>query len=333
LELELTSKSQLITVVIPSFDKQHILLESLEYWLNGGFKVIVLDGSYSALKSTNLPKNSDLRYFHMPQDFLSRLVFALKEIDTPYSLVVPDDELWEYRSVLSAIDHLENNEQVGYIYPRSIGFSQKNQEIEFCLGYNYSKFNYIGSRFRLLRLANFGLAYYPAGMYSVCRTEIYRKALHICTENRLTLDSIEEIIIELYLRVNSRADYLHDVVWFRNLSVPPVGTMDGSIYVRNIDEYNFGNWWVRNRFKMKSWTLVQELSNKYSFGFPLRRSMYTLLVFEVWITLQMYSSKNFGLIHKLLRRTHVPARGKKALKQQLNVQLPSSVLKTLSKMV
>ena len=56
-----------LTVIIPTYNRQHFLLRQTMYWANSGAKLIVIDGSPKPLKS-NLQKifkkSSDIKYIH-----------------------------------------------------------------------------------------------------------------------------------------------------------------------------------------------------------------------------------------------------------------------------
>ena len=101
-----------LTVVVPSKCRQDYLLRQIRYWSATSAQLIIVDG-------TSLPISSEVRhevnthprieYHHIPSSLNDRLHFAGGMIETPYAVMLSDDEFHLPTGLAASIRVLEGN--------------------------------------------------------------------------------------------------------------------------------------------------------------------------------------------------------------------------------
>jgi glycosyltransferase domain-containing protein len=81
-----------ITLLILSRNRQHCLKETLQFYRSTNLNILVLDNSPEPLDLHYVPENC--RYINLKLDFAQRCAKAVELIDTPYTIIGADDELY-----------------------------------------------------------------------------------------------------------------------------------------------------------------------------------------------------------------------------------------------
>ena len=170
-----------LTIVVPSKCRQDYLLRQIRYWSATSAQLIIVDG-------TSLPIPSEVRhevnthprieYHHIPSSLNDRLHFAGGMIETPYAVMLSDDEFHLPTGLAASIRVLEGNPelagcmgQVLSITPmgdRQVGvFARAYPSLH---GYNVR--NSQPAKRLVAAMAN----YVPATCYAVLRTPIWESS-------------------------------------------------------------------------------------------------------------------------------------------------------------
>lgn len=96
-----------ITLVILSHNRQHCLKSTLKFYESTNLNLLVLDNSPNALSENYIPKNC--RYINLDAPFAQRSAQAAGLIETPYTIIGADDEIYIPSSLEKMKDFLDNN--------------------------------------------------------------------------------------------------------------------------------------------------------------------------------------------------------------------------------
>ena len=169
-----------LTVIVPSYCRQPYLLRQVIYWMNSAAKVILLDGSPEPLPrhlTFALEGISNVRYCHSPIGMVERLTAVKFMIDTPYSVLLGDDEFHLQGGLRQAVLHLQvHRNDVGCI-GQSLKFfvSQDKDRTRIAYGSGYAHFGYsVQAEGVLDRFSDAIERYNAATCYAVLRTEVWK---------------------------------------------------------------------------------------------------------------------------------------------------------------
>lgn len=81
-----------VTLLILSHNRQHCLIKTLDFYTGTKLNLLVLDNSPSDLDQRFIPVNC--RYFNSEESFANRSGQAAKLIQTPYTIIGADDEIY-----------------------------------------------------------------------------------------------------------------------------------------------------------------------------------------------------------------------------------------------
>jgi len=116
-----------LTIVIPSFERQHYLERQVNYWKDKRVKIIILDGSKCSWEYVFSYEN--VKYFHIPETIEKRLLFAASRIDTEYSALLSDDEFFLPSALESCILQLDNNVDAVSCKGAALGFNYLGKDV------------------------------------------------------------------------------------------------------------------------------------------------------------------------------------------------------------
>jgi glycosyltransferase domain-containing protein len=97
-----------VTLVILSHNRQHCLKQTLKFYENLSLNILVMDNSPLPLGGEFLPKNC--RYFNSDEPFATRSAMAAELIETPYTIIGADDEIYLPTSLKKMQEFLDNNQ-------------------------------------------------------------------------------------------------------------------------------------------------------------------------------------------------------------------------------
>lgn len=97
-----------ITLVILSHNRQHCLRQTLQFYKSTSLNLLVLDNSPLPLEDDVIPKNC--RYINIDEPFAIRSARAAALIETPYTIIGADDEIYLPSSLAKMQGFLDNNQ-------------------------------------------------------------------------------------------------------------------------------------------------------------------------------------------------------------------------------
>lgn len=97
-----------ITLVILSYHRQHCLKATLGFYRNTNLNILVLDNSPEPLGGQHIPANC--KYILSKTDFAARSSQASLLIDTKYTIIGADDEVYLPNALFKMKDFLDNHE-------------------------------------------------------------------------------------------------------------------------------------------------------------------------------------------------------------------------------
>jgi glycosyltransferase domain-containing protein len=170
----------LLTVVIPTYQRQQYLLRVCKYWQNTAVKLIIVDGSEESFEnqlSQTLNNFPNIKYFHLPEKFNLRLNFSTNFINTPYTVLSADDEFLTYSGLSSAIRTLKSNADVVACGGQTIKFNPFRTTKKIDYGEGYKTFGYNVTQNSISERLNFAFKdYKPATFYAVMKSDVWKKS-------------------------------------------------------------------------------------------------------------------------------------------------------------
>ena len=97
-----------ITLVILSHNRQHCLKKTLQFYKSTSLNLLVLDNSPLPLESEFIPSNC--RYINIDESFAVRSARASALVETPYTIIGADDEIYLPSSLEKMQDFLDKND-------------------------------------------------------------------------------------------------------------------------------------------------------------------------------------------------------------------------------
>jgi glycosyltransferase domain-containing protein len=111
----------MLTIVIPSYNRQRYLHRQIRFWKDSPVRLIIVDGSPGPLMlEAALPKN--ITYYHDPRTIEERFKFVASLVETEYCALLSDDEFFLKSALVSCIQFLEKNRDYGAAKGVPLGF-------------------------------------------------------------------------------------------------------------------------------------------------------------------------------------------------------------------
>jgi glycosyltransferase domain-containing protein len=163
----------MVTLIIPTLDRQDLLLRAIDYYQYFDCKVLIADSSDNKFVH-KFPDN--IIYKHLPKAcWTEKLYEAAKDIVTPYVCLVPDDDYLLESSLKEGTFFLGNNLEYASVQGRYYKFELIENQVVFSPRYDLKSNSYaIESEDRYSRLAKTFNPYFPQ-IYSVHRTNLFVK--------------------------------------------------------------------------------------------------------------------------------------------------------------
>ena len=135
-----------VTIVIPSYCRQKYILRQMIYWVNSGVKLLILDGSPSALPKNILKTVSsyqDITYLHLNISLEDRLNKSLDFLETKYIALLSDDDFFIKFTLKNLVQKLDNENDLCGCIGQSIRFNFENEKkkIVYSRGYPHQGYS------------------------------------------------------------------------------------------------------------------------------------------------------------------------------------------------
>lgn len=174
--------SDYLTIVVCTYNRHNCLARLYEYASTANVNLIIADGSPTTCE---LPRDNPLvRYFYMPSSgeeahypqgsLYRRLSSAFSAINTPYSLLMADDEIYSPSSLVDCIRFLEVNPQYVASRGECYGWQPQVKKISRIRLYPNIAAANVQAPDPLLRVYQHFIDYTPRYFFSVTKTDVAR---------------------------------------------------------------------------------------------------------------------------------------------------------------
>lgn len=131
--------NELITLIIPTYNRHRYLNRILEYYKDCSFQIIAADSTNNVYNSTS-PKPRSFQYLHYPDVSLTqKLEAALNEVNTKYVVMCADDDFIIPERIFECVNFLEHNKQYSALQGNSISYKKEDLNstaIQFSIMYD-----------------------------------------------------------------------------------------------------------------------------------------------------------------------------------------------------
>lgn len=230
----------LLTVIVPSYERQDFLLRQCAYWHGSGVTMLIVDGSVNRLFDNALEAISqlqDIKYYHAPSSYVDRLNLASKHIVTPYAVLMGDDEFLLLDGLRSAIKKLEDDGSLAACNAQSIAFYPGRDGDSCTYGPGYPHWQYSIMQTSTRERLSAALSNYTAATaYAVMRTPAWRRSYG--NQRPWTSPYASEMQQAISTYISGGLATVDEVYWMRSDENRPV----------NIGTFNrgrsFQEWWT-----------------------------------------------------------------------------------------
>lgn len=280
-----------ITLVILSHNRQHCLEKTLNFYRNTNLKLLVLDNSPFQLERSLIPENCN--YLHRNLPFADRSSIAADLIDTKYTIIGADDEVYLPSSLFLMQDYLEKNPDYIAVGGSAIAVWKYGPNIAATWAYRktYGYHNNASTAFeRIWNHTGGGIE--PLTSFFTCnlsRTWAAQSCLKMYAKAPiLATDAISVLTI----CGAGKSKYLDLVYWVRNWNQSPRSHLGWD------REITLADWWAKDMnsdLKGRFENDLKEVYEKFSQKDTFEDSWKLVLLSDKFLT-QNSSEKNSGFL-------------------------------------
>ena len=170
-----------LTVVVPSRNRQDYLLRQLRYWYLSSARLIVVDGSTHPLGDrvrSAFDNHERMTYLHERSSLADRFNLVSGLIETPYAVMLGDDEFHVPTGLKASLDVLEENQDLVGCMGQVLSFSPVGlyRRVVFARAYSLLHGYSIRQTASADRLNAAMSVYNMATCYAVLRTTVWQKS-------------------------------------------------------------------------------------------------------------------------------------------------------------
>ena len=184
------------TIIIPTHERQNVLMRSIAYYKNFDCDIIIAD---SSIKKYSSPLPSNVKYRHLPQLSFSRKILEVsREVETSYVCLCADDDYLIQSSLVTGAKFLESEKDFVSVQGRYFKLELVGQEVVFTQRYGNKQSNYFIEEENYLARIIKAYNPYMHHVYSMHRTDIFIKSFRSCADiSRLLLVELASIIVPM----------------------------------------------------------------------------------------------------------------------------------------
>jgi glycosyltransferase domain-containing protein len=214
-----------LSIVIPTFNRQEYAIRAMHYWKNYDVKVLILDGSKDPIKQSVISSiDSNINYYFMPISLMERLYKSTELVKTSYSIMMADDEFFIPSALDSCIKELKKDPEIVSCMGSAISFLFKDKKILTNEIYPDLRNHLVNQETPLERSIYHMSAYTPSSIYSVMRTEIWKKSIRALSYKNFEfyVKSIGEIQFEITSSYLGKYKIINELMWLRSFENEPI---------------------------------------------------------------------------------------------------------------
>jgi glycosyltransferase domain-containing protein len=206
-----------LTIVIPTYERQHFLARHVSLWENTNSKVVILDGSVvSWLDSFKGKLPSNFEYYHNPDSIEKRLHSVKGRITTPYSVLLCDDEFYIPSALQSCVDELERFPDLTVCKGMAVAFNFLDGIVTGHKIYSSLR-GYEVNQLTAEDRVNFHMENYAmAVLWGVTRTNVFNKMLDAMSFGPFLSAAVGEIQCSLIAAWSGKIKVINELMWLRS---------------------------------------------------------------------------------------------------------------------
>lgn len=248
-----------LTVVLPVFERQHLIFRQSDYWRRTNAQLIILDGSSSPLPPVKLKKleeNRNLQYLYSHESFASRMNKVGQMKTKPYIVLTCDDYFLLKSSLCKAIEELEKDKSfVGCGGQRLfVSVGRRNEKLMYSFFHNTFENYQVDSKIITQRLFNAFQSYNGVTNFAVMRSDVWKKSWGSITDS-FSSTNIYEM---------QQAFIAHSLGKFSTIATPYMLCSDEYERINNHEDNRdllFEKWWKAEEYLNERNYFIEVLSN------------------------------------------------------------------------
>ena len=203
-----------ISIIILSLNRPKYLRRTVEYYLEIGLNLIVVDGSE---KKNKFRDHKNLIYINSKTHYYSRLAIAEQKLKTEYYIIANDDEFFLEDGLMRCVNFLEKNSSFIGVCGRSLVFFYLKKKFLAYEGYKYFYKNKLNNKKKINRVKVHTNLPTVQGYNSVLRKKVLGKIVNFLNNYKTTNNIfLKEFFINLIIILSGRLHVINHLMWFRS---------------------------------------------------------------------------------------------------------------------
>lgn len=284
-----TYKLDGLTIVVPSYNRQGLLLRLMRYWSGKSAILLVLDGSDFPLEARVLSElESNVRYIHHPVGLYARLKQAATLVETEFVMMGTDDDFFVPSALEACIKELKENTRLISCGGLAVGFGFGFENAVYLRKvYPNLKNHALLSEIAYERTAKHFSNYEPAHIYSIQRAESWMKLAEGIFSREFGFFAAWELQFEFLLPYLGPTKIINNLLWMRGFEVEPIRGTSASMSLDN-DIYG---WWKDPKYKSDKEQFISHMNNIY---FEITGKKYYNFKQDICNSIELFISTNFS---------------------------------------
>ena len=232
----------------------------MKYWSNQGPTVHILDGSKNPINKNKLDNfGKNIIYHHWQTTFVERISKVCELLDTEYTVLLGDDEFLLKKGIEKILKELKSDEELVSCMGITMLFSVKKDKIRAWPFYNNMLRHQITQKTAEERIEYHLANYIPSTMYSIVRTEIWKKSWSSSIEREFSIHGQFEIQFETSVCFYGKSKTISELYWLRSGENNTIKCDDKSLDIKNIP---FHKWILNKKYKNEQKDLFEIMTMK-----------------------------------------------------------------------
>jgi len=213
-----------LTVIVPSFNRQKLALNTLNNWSKLNINVHLVDGSEKPIESSRLSHLSkNIKYHHVKIiSEIDRIKNILNLINTKYCILGADDDLLLPNALSKCVNFLEKNNDFSSCFGQVLSFMHHSNQNKFYENKLNLKNFTLQSENKEKRLRKYALKPVPFCILSVMRTNIFKKLFDITNPTQISFYANLELRASILVPYFGKSMAISNLILLRNKDNAPI---------------------------------------------------------------------------------------------------------------
>lgn len=228
-----------LTVIIPTLSRPQFVLRQFEYWREMDARVVILDGASAPIAIPDGLRAPNVHYVHSGQKFNVRLATAAQYVETPYCVLLPDDEFMLPSGLRSAIQRLKSDPNIIGCVGRNLYFFV--DQGRFLVRDAYREWlPFPRPSMSLSERLDVDLPPHKThkAQFAILRSDAWQTMFESSYGKYFSCGYTYERLLNLQRTVLGHTEILEDVIWMRSMENPPISNES----VPRVDGRDFVSW-------------------------------------------------------------------------------------------